>query len=149
MNSSQDWFADHLGPVELITFTLPTTTDASPWESLLQAVDRGMIHILDLEFVRRNADDEVEFLDAEELPGAPAPLAAFAGADSGLVDDEDAVALLNELADGEVAVVLVVEHVGLLPALLAFESAGSRLLLDGGLGLDDLATALDSTETDD
>jgi hypothetical protein len=149
MTDSHDWFADHLGPVEIIALTLPENDDATGWTALLAAVEAHTVRVLDLEFVRRNAADEAEFLAIEDLANPPAILAEFDGAESGLIADEDAAALLAELADGEVTAVLVVEHLGLLSALHAFEASGSRLLLDGTLDLDELDEALTDNESDD
>lgn len=149
MTDSQDWFADHLGPVEIIALTLPERSDATGWTALLAAIEAHTVRLLDLEFVRRNAADEAEFLSIEDLSNPPAILAEFDGAESGLIADEDAAALLAELADGEIAVLLVVEHLGLLPALRSFEASGARLLLDGTVDLDDLDEALADNESDD
>lgn len=149
MTDSHDWFADHLGPVEIIALTLPDHDDAAGWTALLTAVEARTVRVLDLEFVRRNAGDEAEFLAIEDLVNPPAILAQFDGSESGLIADEDAATMLSELADGEIAVLLVVEHLGLLPALRSFETSGSRLLLEGTLALDDLDEALADNETDD
>lgn len=149
MTDSHDWYADHLGPVEIIALTLPDNDDATGWTALLAAVGAHTVRVLDLEFVRRNAGDEAEFLAIEDLANPPAILSEFDGAESGLIADEDAATLLSELADGEITAVLVVEHLGLLPALHSFETSGSRLLLDGTLDLDDLDEALADNETDD
>jgi hypothetical protein len=149
MTDSQDWFADHIGPVEIIALTLPSSDDTTAWTTLLAAVEAHSIRVLDLEFVRRNGADEAEFLALEDLVNPPAILGEFEGADSGLVADEDAAALLSELADGEIAAVLLVEHLGVLPALRAFETSGSRLLLDGTLDLDEVDEALADSDSDD
>ncbi len=149
MTDPHDWFADHLGPVEIIALTLPDNDDATGWTALLAAVEAHTVRVLDLEFVRRNAGDEAEFLAIEDLVNAPAILAEFDGAESGLIADEDAAALLSELSDGEITAVLVVEHLGLLPALRSFETSGSRLVLDGTIDLDDLDEALADGESDD
>jgi len=149
MTDSHDWFADHIGPVEIIALTLPSSSDTTAWTTLLAAVEAHSVRVLDLEFVRRNGADEAEFLALEDLVDPPAILTEFDGADSGLVADEDAAALLSELADGEIAAVLLVEHLGLLPALHSFEASGSRLLLDGTLDLEEVDEALADSESDD
>lgn len=149
MTATQDWLAEHLGPVEIITFTLPPDADPAPWTTLLAAVDAGAIGVLDLEILRRNAADEIEFLDIGEVPDAPASLTDFDGAGSGLLDDEDAAIILGELGDGDIAVAMVVEHLGLFATMQAFEAAGSRIIVDGTLALADLDEALDEAEASD
>ena len=76
---------------------------------------------------------------AEAAEFAPTELA---GASSGLLDAADLGILSPDLAEGEVAAVLLVEHLVLLNVLHAFESAGSRLLLDGLLDHDELDAAV-------
>ena len=66
-----------------------------------------------------------------------------------LVLEAEEAMLLSELADGEIAAVLLVEHLGVLPALRAFETSGYRLLLDGTLDLDEVDEALADSDSDD
>lgn len=148
MTATTEWLSDHLGPVEVVAFTLTDGAERS-WQALLRAVNAGVVRILDLEFLRRNAADEVEFLTIEDLPAAGSVPPAFVGSRSDLLDETDAVRVLAELKDGEVSAVLLVEHLGLLEVLAGFEAAGSRLLLDGAVSLADLASALDDTNQDE
>lgn len=148
MHATETWAQDHLGPLEVLAFTLPADDDA-PWAALLAAVDAHAVRILDLELLLRHAENEIEFVTVEDLDHVPAVLATFEGAYSGLLDDDDALAVLPHLADGEVAVVLLVEHVGLLGTLERFEAAGSRLLLEGIVVLEDLEEALDTNDDPD
>jgi len=146
MSAAQDWITDHIGPVEVVVFTLPATGSSSAWNSLLAAVDAHSVRLLDLEFVRRISADEVEILSAEDLPDL-VPVTELSGATSELVGEEDALELLGELADGEVAAVVLVEHIALLPVLHDFEDSGSRLLLTGSVELAALEEALDEPVT--
>ncbi len=75
-------------------------------------------------------------------------IAAFEGASSGLLDDDDIVDLLAEIDVGTTIAVLLVEHTALLPTIRSFAATGSRLVVDGQIGLEDLETALAATEDD-
>ena len=130
----------HLGPVEIVAFELSPTAGMAPWDLLQTAVDRGLVRILDLEFLHRAGEDEADVLDADSLPPALGiDLSAFRGSSSGLLDPEDVVHLLAEVEVGTTIVVLLVEHLSLLPVIRSFEGGGSRLVVAGPVNPDDLA----------
>ncbi len=137
------WLDEHLGPVEILVLALP---GAAPngWRSLLAAVDAHLIRVLDLEFVRRTAADEGELLAPQDLPEFSLP--ELAGSSSGLLNEEDVAELLGELAVGETAAVLMVEHLGLLGTLEAFSADGAELRLTGAIGLAELDAAADAAD---
>lgn len=138
-----EWLEAHLGPVEAVAFSLsPSATDG--WDALLAAVDAHQLRVLDVEFVRLTASG-IELLSADEAAEfAPEELA---GAGSGLLDAADLELLAPDLAEGEAAAVLLIEHLGLLNVLHAFESTGSRLLLDGLLDHDELDAAVGGADS--
>lgn len=138
MVAPPEWLEAHLGPVEAIALTL-SSSSPDGWDALLAAVDAHRLRVLDIEFVRLTASG-IELLSAAEA--AEFAPAEFAGASSGLLDAADLDILSPDLAEGEVAAVLLVEHLVLLNVLHAFESAGSRLLLDGLLDHDELDAAV-------
>ena len=81
-----------VGPVDYFVVEWPIgsppTGEAFPY--LVDLVDRGLIHILDLAFVQKDMDGNIlamEFGDFD-LDGNP-DLAVFQGASSGLIDEED------------------------------------------------------------
>jgi len=138
MTESQQWYEEHLGPVEIIAFELPTDSSSEPWDELLTAVDNHQIRILDLEFLHRTAEDEAEVLDADSLTEATGlELPAFAGSSSDLLED---------VSVGSTLSVLLVEHLSLLPVIHSFESHGAQLVLAGPVSGEDLASALEDDE---
>lgn len=150
MTALQQWFEEHLGPVEIIAFELPTDSSSEPWDDLLTAVDNHLIRILDLEFLHRTAEDEAEVLDADSLPEAIGlDLPAFAGSSSGLLDEQDIVDLLEEVTVGATLAILLVEHLSLLSVVRSFESHGARLVIAGPVSGDDLAQALADTDEEE
>lgn len=150
MTESQQWLEEHLGPVEIIAFELPTDSSSEPWDDLLAAVDNHLIRILDLEFLHRTAEDEAEVLDADSLPEAIGlELPAFAGSSSGLLDEQDIIDLLEEVTVGATLAVLLVEHLSLLPVVQSFENHGARLVIAGPVSGDDLAQALEDTDEEE
>ncbi len=143
MVASQNWLAAHLGPVEVVFLALPGDAVADAWQSLLSAVDAHQLRILDLEFVRRT-DDGSEVLSAEDLEEFVVP--ELAGSSSHLLSATDIELIVPNLESGELAAVLLVEHLSMLEVLSAFEAVGSRLLLDGVLSHDDLDAVVTDAE---
>ena len=80
-----------VGPVDYLVVEFPgnkMTGEALPM--LVDLVDRGIIRILDLVFVRRDLDGTVTVLEIADLDNeGSGELAIFQGASSGLLDAED------------------------------------------------------------
>lgn len=149
MNVPLQWLEDHLGPIEILAFTVPPEADSAPWAHLLSAVEAQVVRLLDLEFIHRSEEDSAEILSAEELPQAAGSLAEFAGASSGLLTDEDILDLVDQVEVGETVAVVVAEHIGLLGLLYQAEQSGSRLVSQAPVLPADLVAALDEVETED
>ncbi|WP_298135100.1 hypothetical protein [Micropruina sp.] len=137
MTASPEWLDAHLGPVEAIAIALPDHPATAAWDALLSAVDAHQLRVLDVEFVRRT-DTGIERIPASSV-GAPAD---FDGASSELLDVADLDAVTSDLAAGETAAVLLVEHLSMLHVVHSFETAGARMLLDGLLDHDELDDAV-------
>ena len=81
-----------VGPVDYFVVEWPVgsppTGEAFPY--LVDLVDRGLIHILDLAFVQKDMDGNILAMELGDfdLDGNP-DLAVFQGASSGLIDEDD------------------------------------------------------------
>ena len=80
-----------LGPVDYFVVEFPgnkMTGEGLPL--LVDLVDRGIVRILDLEFIRKDTDGRVTAFEITDLDGdGQLDLAVFDGAFSGLLDQED------------------------------------------------------------
>lgn len=138
---------DQFGPIEYVAVEFPDgTITAEGFEQLLAVVDNGTIRILDLEFVAKAADSSVSVVPASTFDLPDFDLAQFEGAASSLLDAADLAAVGEDIAAGSVAAVLVYEELTLLPVLEAWAQAGGRVITEGHISLDELATALNETE---
>ena len=82
---------DELGPIDFLAVEFPGARISSAgFERLLALADRGVIGILDMEFVVSDSSGNARKADVKELdnPGG-ADLSARTGASSGLLDDSD------------------------------------------------------------
>jgi Family of unknown function (DUF6325) len=139
---------DELGPVDFLAIEFPGgRLTAAGFERLLSLADQGVVDILDMEFIAKNADGTSKKVDVWEFAvPAGVDLSAWAGASSGLLDDSDVSQISEVMQPGSVAVVVIYENRWVLGLVDAWRQDGARLIADGGLSADDLVAALDATE---
>jgi hypothetical protein len=137
-----------LGPVDYLVVAFPTdrmTGDA--FRMLVDLVDRGIIRILDLAFVRKEHDGTVTTLsqvDVERMRVLDTAL--FDGAASGLLDQTDLSEAATAMDPGTAAAVLVYENVWATPFATALRRAGGQLVAAGRIPVQALLEALDQLE---
>src|SRR5215217_495114 len=83
---------DELGPIDIVVIAYPAdapmTGDAVPM--LVDLVDRGIIRVLDVLFVRQNEDGTVSGFEASDMDGdSLGDFKVFEGASSGLLGEDD------------------------------------------------------------
>jgi hypothetical protein len=147
-NPDRDEIDDELGPIDFLVVAFPDGRIGSGgFVALLDLADRGVIQILDLEFVTKGDDGDVKPVSPHELSrSAGVDLAAWEGASSGLLDPSDLSQLEADLQPGEVAAIVVFENRWVLGLVDAWRQDGARLIADGGLAADEIVAALDATE---
>src|SRR5215467_1206212 len=99
---------DAMGPIDFLIVEFPHRT--KPGEGLplfVDLVDRGIIRVLDLAFVRKENDGTVRRLELADLGPE---MAVFEGAASGIVDDDDLRNAAEAIAPDSTAGILVYEN---------------------------------------
>ncbi len=135
-------FDSDLGPINYVVVAFASTpVPSAGLDQLAALVDTGRILVLDVEFVAKSVDGSVATVDAAEV-GAP----SFAGASSGLIDNDDIAVVADTLVPGGVGIVVVYEDLTLLPALKAWEGEGATVVSEGPILVDDLVESIDATE---
>jgi hypothetical protein len=117
---------------------------------LVDLVDRGIIRILDLVFLRKDRDGTVTTLtqvDLERMKVIEAAL--FDGASSGLLDSDDVAEAAAALEPGTAAGVLVYENAWATPFATALRRSGGQLVASGHIPVQALVEALDVLEGDE
>jgi hypothetical protein len=142
---------DQMGPVDYLVVAFPTermTGEAFPL--LIDLVDRGVIRILDLEFIRKDEDGTVTTLSQVDLERMKVLEAAlFDGAASGLLRPDDLAEAAAALDPGTAAAVLVYENVWAAPFAAALRRSGGQLVAAGHIPVQDLVAALDALEAEE
>lgn len=143
---------DRLAPVDMIVVEFPGgELSTQGFEVLQDLVRRHVIHILDLELVRRGKQGDVRLIDIEEAVAvAPGELNFLIGASSGLLDEDDVAFVGEQIEAGSLAAVVVFEHVWLTPLVDALEDGRARLVTAAHLDAAAVAEALaDQRDEDD
>jgi Family of unknown function (DUF6325) len=82
---------DELEPADFLAIEFPGgRLTAAGFERLLSLVDQGVVDILDMEFIAKDADGKSKKIDVWEFAVPDGvDLSAWAGVSSGLLDDSD------------------------------------------------------------
>ena len=139
---------DQLGPVDFLAIEFPGgRLTAAGFDQLLSLADQGVVDILDMEFIAKDADGTSKKIDVWEFAVPEGvDLSTWAGASSGLLDDSDVGEISAAMQPGSVAVVVIYENRWVLGLVDAWRRDGARLIAEGGLSAADILAALDATE---
>lgn len=136
-----------MGPIDYLIVEWPgrqPTGEALP--HLIDLVDRGLIRILDLAFIAKAEDGSVAALGIADLGDEIDVFAAFEGASSGLLGDDDIAEAGNALEPGTSAALLVFENSWAGPFAAAVRRSGGQLVASGRIPVQDVLAALDAVE---
>jgi hypothetical protein len=137
-----------LGPISYLIVEFPESKMTGEGLAVLvDLVDRGLVRLLDLIFIRRGTDGTVEIIELADIDGdGSLDMAVFEGAASGLMDPEDIAEAGAILSPGASAGVLVFENRWAAPFTAALRRGGAELVAAGYIPQDDLVAALDAAE---
>jgi hypothetical protein len=139
---------DQLGPIDYLVIEFPggrLTGEGLPM--LVDLVDRRIIRVIDLMFVKKSDEGVVSGLNIGELDADGSHgLAVFEGAGSGLLGRDDIEEAGAALEPGSAAVLIVYENVWAAPLAVALRRGGGRLVASGRIPVQSLIAALDDAE---
>jgi hypothetical protein len=140
---------DELGPVDIVVIAYPAdapmTGEAVPM--LLDLVDRGIIRVLDVLFVRQNEDGTLSGFEATDLDAdSLGDFKVFEGASSGLLGEDDVATAGEALEPGSAAVMIVYENRWAGPFAAAVRRNGGVLVANERIPAQDLMDALDTAD---
>lgn len=144
---------DELGPVDWIVVEFPGTKltgEIAP--ILIDYVDRGLIRILDLLFLKKDADGSFEAFEATDLKDTEiGELRAFETEIAMLLSEQDVEDLAETIEPGSSAAVLVWENVWAAPFGAAVRHAGGQLAASGRIPIQAVIAAIeaDAAETEE
>jgi len=142
---------DELGPVDyaVIEFPADRPPDGSALPLLIDLQQQGIIRVLDLAFVQRDADGSTMGIDISDVGlKGDFDVTMFAHASSGLVDSGDLDEAGAALEPGCSAAVLVYENTWAAPFARALRRNGAQLVAGGRIPVQAILAKLDSLEAE-
>jgi hypothetical protein len=139
-----------MGPVDYLVVEFPgNRMTGEGFPLLVDLVDRGLIRILDLVFVRKESDGAITAVEIADFDGdGELDLAVFEGASSGLLDEDDLADAGGILEPGSSAGILVYENVWAAPLASALRRGGGQLVASGRIPVQALLAAVEAAESD-
>jgi hypothetical protein len=139
---------EQMGPIDYLVVEFPgsrMTGEGLPL--LVDLVERGIIRILDLVFVKKELDGSMKGMAITDLDhDGTLDLAVFEGASSGLLDEDDIADAGGVLEPGSSAGILVYENVWAAPFATALRRGGAQLVASGRIPVQALLSAIDAAE---
>jgi uncharacterized protein DUF6325 len=139
--------AEPMGPISYLIVEFPgNKMTGEGFPALIDLVDRGVIRILDLEFVTCGEDGSVAALSLQELDSGEFDLTVFEGVSSGILDQSDFDDAARALKPGSSAGILIFENRWATTFVDALRRGGAELVAAGYIPLADIDASLDATE---
>jgi hypothetical protein len=137
---------DELGPVDWIVVEFPgskLTGEIAP--VLKDYVDRGLIRVLDLLFLKKDDDGSFEAFEASDLEDSEiGGLRAYETELAMLLSEQDVADLAEAIEPGSSAAVLVWENVWAAPFGAAVRHAGGQLAASGRIPIQAVLAAIEA-----
>jgi uncharacterized protein DUF6325 len=138
-----------LGPIDYLIVEWPAGTQPTGegLRILTDLMERGLIRILDLAFVRKEEDGTVSGLAITDLDNdGSLDLVEFEGASSGMIGQEDYDEAGAVLEPGAAAAILVYENRWAAPFATALRKSGAQLVANGRIPVNAILQTLDDLE---
>ena len=140
-----------IGPIDYLVVEFPGSHMTGEGLPLLaDLVDRGIIRILDLVFVKKELDGSIVGLAIADFDAdGDLDLAVFEGASSGILGQDDIDEAGGALEPGNSAAVLVYENTWAGPLAAAIRRGGGQFVAGGRIPAEAVLAALDATDESD
>jgi len=139
---------EEMGPIDYLVVEFPGSRMSGEGLPLLgDLVDRGVIRILDLVFIRKMPNGSVVRIEltGPRTDGQP-DLSMFEGASSGMLDQGDIDAAAEAIQAESSAALLVYENRWAAPLATALRRGGAQLVAGGRIPVQAVLASLDAAE---
>ena len=137
-----------MGPISYLIVEFPgnkMTGEGLP--ILVDLAGRGLIRVLDLTFVSKDLEGNVQAVELRDIDNdGTLDLALFDGAASGLIDENDLAEASTAIEAGSSAGVLIIENRWAAGFVDALQRGGAQLVAAGYVPQDALVASLDAAE---
>lgn len=139
---------DVVGPIDFLILEAPgDNLTGEAGRALLDLVEQGIIRLYDLMVIRKDEDGTFSGIDLSNLTSdSLGGFAAFAGARSGLIGDDDLEEAANAMEPGSVAALIVYENAWAVPFVSAARKVGAHVVASARIPADVVNEALDALD---
>jgi hypothetical protein len=140
---------DELGPVDYVIVEFPAGAANFTGEmaqELLALVDKGIIRVIDLIVLVKDADGSIEAVELEDIEDL-GELRTLEAELAELLAEEDVANLAAAMDPGSTAGVIVYENVWAAPFASAARRAGGQLIANGRIPMQAIIAALEADES--
>ncbi|MGO4604055.1 DUF6325 family protein [Terrabacter sp. 2YAF2] len=139
---------DELGPVDWLVVEFPgSKLNGEVAPILKDYVDRDLIRVLDLLFLKKDEDGSVEAFEASDLDDSEiGELRSYETELAMLLSEQDVADLMETIEPGSSAAVLVWENLWAAPFGAAVRHAGGQLVASGRIPIQAIVAAMESDE---
>jgi hypothetical protein len=137
------------GPIDYLALELPAARmRGEGLAAIVDLVDRGIVTVLDMRAVKREADGTFTAVAITDLDhDGTLDLAIFEGIESGLLDDDDLRQAAELIEPGKVVALLLYENTWARPFVTAMRQAGADVIASGRIPADEVEAMLDALES--
>jgi Family of unknown function (DUF6325) len=139
---------DELGPVDWIVVEFPGSKfngEIAP--ALRDLVERGVIRVLDLLVLKKDADGSLEAFELSDLdPGEVGELRSYENELAMLLSEDDVTAVAAAVEPGSSAAVLVWENTWATPFAVAVRRSGGQLVASGRIPVQAILAAIEADD---
>jgi hypothetical protein len=137
---------DELGPVDWIVVEFPGSTfNGSIAPEITSLVDRGLVKILDLLILKKDAEGALEIAELSDIEdGELGELRAFETELATLLSEDDVISAAEAIEPGSSAALLVWENLWAAPFGASVRHAGGQLVASGRIPVQALAAAIEA-----
>jgi hypothetical protein len=139
---------DTLGPVSYLIVEFPgNKMTGEGFPILLDLVDRGLIRVLDLKFLTKDADGALRSIELADIDhDGTFDFALFEGVSSGVIDHSDVDDAGAVIEAGSSAALLIFENRWATQFVEALRRGGAQMVAAGYIPHDTLVASLDAAE---
>lgn len=132
-----------LGPIDYLVVEWPGKhVTGEGFRLLMDLVDHGVIRVIDLLFIAKDADGKISRVEVADVEHADAIDARLWGLSSDLLDESDIEQVAAVIEPGSLAGIVVYENLWAVPIWTALERNPARLVGSGRIPGPDLVAAL-------
>ena len=133
------------GPIDFVLLEFPDDADTkSCADAIMNLIKRDVIRLFDILVIRKALDGSYSGVDLTDVtPAGIGGFAAFEGARSGLIHNDDLSAAVEVMQPGTMAALIVFENTWAAPFVGAVLDAGGELIASQRIPAPDVLEALD------